>query len=313
MGIALAIAAVAITATVATDVGFGIAEGKKQEELKSAIKNAKSAIDRANQFYREVYKIVKTRLEHLKQSMRKLPPDVIDKINEDLRLNLNDPDKVINEVASVFGMAQNVTALTELVANSLTITGLAAADGVVAEIATVAGEVSAVFAVVGFGLSLYNGIKTLDKLNEAIDKVNKKKKEAEDAMQKMKTSLDGLMKTLGISIGSYETLRDISNDWAQLAENFHKYSLAFYYAMTGFAMGKKQRDVVSFLQSKGSVPLKDDVLALALLMEQNILQMMKDGKNDEQIINFYAKENPKEGLRFVMDPFFVSTLREFSK
>merc|ERR1712038_1717423 len=105
-------------------------------------------------------------------------------------------------------------------------------------------------------------------------------------MAKMKKALDGLLSALHLQVGSYETLRDISNDWSKLAENFDKYCTAFYYAMTGFAMGKSQAQVNQFITGRGSPALKDDVLALAKLVVENILQMMKEGKTDEQIINY---------------------------
>ena len=311
MGVGIAIAAVAITATVASDIAFSVEEDKKEKELKAAIASAQAAINSANDFYQNVYKIVKTRLDHLKQSMRKLPPDVVDKLNQELQLNLNDPNKVMKDVGLALGITQGVVGVVQLVSAGLTTAGIVAADGIIADIGAVAGAAGAVLAVAGFGLTLYNGITALNKLNDAIDKVNGKRQQAQDAMSKMKKSLDGLLSALKLKVGSYETLKDISNDWAKLAENFDKYSTAFYTAMTAFAMGKSQADVNAFLTQRGSPTLKDDVLALAKLIEQNILQMMRDGKTDEQIINYYAKENPHEGLRFVLDPYFVSTLHPY--
>ncbi|CAB4016835.1 Hypothetical predicted protein [Paramuricea clavata] len=313
MGIGIAIAAIAVAATVASDVGFGVAEEKKQDELKSALDQAHSAINSANDFYKNVYKIVKTRLEHLKQSMRKLPPNVIAKLNKDLVLNLNNPDKVVEGIGKALGITQTAVGMVGLVTGAFTSAGLAAADSVVATVAEVAGAAGAVLAVAGFGLSLYTGITELNKINDAIDKVNGKRQKAENAMKQMKNSLDGLLKALGITVSSYESLRDISNDWVQLATNFDRYATSFYDAITGFAMGKTQSEVVSFLKQRASVHLKDDVLSLAKLIEENILQMMRGGKNDEQIVNFYAKETPNEGLRFVMESYFVSTLREYAK
>lgn len=312
MGVGIAIAAVAITATITADIAFSVEEDKKQKELKAAIASAQTAINSANDFYQNVYKIVKTRLDHLKQSMRKLPPDVVDKLNQDLQLNLSDPNKVMRDVGLALGITQGVVGVVGLVSSGLTTAGVAAADGIVADIGAIAADAGAVLAVVGFGLTLYNGITALNKLDDAIDKVNGKRQQAVDAMSKMKKSLDGLLSALKLKVGSYETLKDISNDWAKLAENFDKYSTAFYTAMTGFAMGKSQAQVNAFLTQRGSPTLKDDVLALAKLIEQNILQMMREGKTDEQIINYYAKENPHEGLRFVLDSYFVSTLRPYA-
>lgn len=310
MGICIAIAAVAVTATIASDIAFSVEEDKKQKELKSAISQAQSAINSANDFYKNVYNIIKTRLDHLRQSMRKLPPDVVDKLNEELKLNLSNPDEVIKDVSLALTIGQTVAGIAGLVSGGLTTAGIAAADGIVADIGVVAGAAGAVFAVAGFGLTLYNGITELNKLNDAIHKVHAKKSEAKNVEKKMKNSLDDLMKRLGVQV-DYKSLKDISNDWAKLAENFDKYSTAFYTAITGFAKGKSESQVKAYLESRGSPSLKDDVLSLAKIIEESILQMMKDGKTDEQIINFYAKENPKEGLRFVMDAYFVSTLRSY--
>lgn len=313
MGICLAIAAVAVAATIASDVAFSVEEDKKQKELTSAISKAQTAINSANNFYNDVYKLIKTRLDHLKQSIRKLSPDVVDKLNEDLKLNLSNPDKVIKDVGLALTIDQTVVGVAGLVSGGLTTAGIAAADGIIADIGVVAGAAGAVLAVAGFGLSLYNGITALNKLNDAIDKVNSKRHQADDAVKKMKNSLDDLLKRLGLKVGSYESLGDISNDWNKLAENFDRCSTAFYFAMNGFAAHKSEAQVKDFLKGRGCLTLKDDVLALAKIIEQSILQMMKDGKTDEQVINFYAKENPKEGLRFLMDPYFVSSLRPFAK
>ena len=235
----------------------------------------------------------------------------LEKLNDELKLNLSNPNEVVKDVGLALTIGQTVAGITGLVASGLTSAGIAAADGIIADIGAVAGAAGSVLAVAGFGLTLYNGITALNKLNDAIDKVNDKRHKAEDAEKKMKDSLDDLLKRLGLKVGSYENLKDISNDWAKLAENFDKYSTAFYNAMTGFAAGKSESQVGDFLKARGSPTLKDDVLALAKIIEQNILQMMKDGKTDEQIINFYAKENPHDGLRFLMDSYFVSTLRTF--
>lgn len=313
MGVGIAIAAVAVAATVASDVGFAVAESNKQDELEDASKKAKAAVNSVNDLYQNVYKVIKTRLEHLKQSMTKLPPDVVDKLNQDLKLNLNDPAKAVQCAGWALGGSSLVVGVAGLVSSGLVTAELAAADGVIAEIGAVAGDVIPVLAFAGFGLSLYNGITGLEKLNDAIDNVNKRRQDAENAMAKMKASLDGLLKSMKLQVGKYEQLKNISDDWAKLAANFDKQSTAFYYAITGFAMGKSQAQVHDFIRNRGSVDLRDDILALAKLIQGNILDMMKQGKTDEQIINFYAKENPHEGLRFLMDPFFVSTLRAFIK
>ena len=251
MGIGIAIAAIAIAATVASDIGFSVEESKKQDQLQSAISQAQSAISNANYFYNNIYKIVKTRLKHLKQSMRKLPGNVVHKMNEQLTLNLNDPDKVMKDVGLALDITQGVVGLTALVTSGLTAAGFAAADGVVASISAVAGAAGAVLAVAGFGITLYNGIKELDKLDHAIDKVNKKRDQADDSLNEMKNSLDGLKRKLGLTEDSHQTLKDVSEDWSKLAKNFDKYSTSFCTAMQAFAMGKDESRVKGSLKVRG--------------------------------------------------------------
>ena len=80
--------------------------------------------------------------------------------------------------------------------------------------------------------------------------------------------------------------------------------------MTGFAK-KYKSEVKDFISSRGYVSLKDDVLDLAKIIDEDIFDQMRKGKTDEQIINYYAKENPHDGLRFLLDPFFVESLRVY--
>ena len=224
-------------------------------------------------------------------------------------LNLNNPDQVLKDVGYALGAGQAVAGIAGLVSYGLTSAGMAAADGIVADIGAAAGAAGAALAVVGFGLTLYSGITALKKLNDATDKVNTRRRKAEDAEAKMKKALDSILRALHLQMGSYENLKKISDDWSKLANNFDTYSTAFDYAITGFAMGKNEAQVKQFVMERGSPSLNDDILVLARLIEENILDMMRQGKKDEEIINYYAKENPKEGLRFVMNEYFISTLR----
>ncbi|KAL9964475.1 hypothetical protein ACROYT_G028121 [Oculina patagonica] len=227
MGIHIAIAAVAITATAASTILFSVEKDKKQKQLEEAVGNAQAKIDEVNDFFQNVYNVVKYRLDNLRQRLWTLPSDVVDNLNQELKLNCSDPDKVWNA-------------------------GIATADGIAANI-------GAVLAVVGFGLTLYNGVIPLKKRDGAIENVNGKGRQAEDAMADMKKSLDGLLATLGLKEGSYETVKDMSfDDWA----NFDPCGI------TGFALG----------EDKDTPSLKGDVPALAKLIEENIAEMNATGK-----------------------------------
>lgn len=313
MGICLAIAAIAMAATAAADIGFTIAEGKKQEELKKDISIAQSKIDEANKFYQTVYNVVKARLCHLKQSLQKLPHDVVKSLEKELQEDMpGNPSQFVQALGKALGIDQLICNLTSLTAELLTTSGLAAAEGIIAELGEVAGAAGSVFAVIGFGFTLYNGIKAMEELNAAIEKVKSTQKKAENVMEKMKKSLDSLISSLGLKIQSYDTLISVSNDWAKLAENFDKYSTAFSTAMQGFAMGKTQKEINAHLrESHNCLQLKDDVLVLAKVIEEDILQMMRQGKTDEQIISFYLTEHPRKGLHFQLEAYFLSTLRSF--
>lgn len=167
--------------------------------------------------YQNIYNVVKTRLVNLRQSAWKLPSDVVDKLNQEMKLNTSDPDKVWEYAGLILSITEGVVGELGLVFVGLASAGIAAAGGLVADI-------GAVLAVAGFGLTLYNGVTPQKKRDEAIDKVNGKGQQAEDAMADMKKSLDGLLATLGLKEGSYETLNDMSfDDWA----NFDRCSTAF--------------------------------------------------------------------------------------
>ena len=310
MIIGITIAAVAAAATVAYNVCFFIAEREKQEELKLAIYEAQSAIDSANDLYQNVYKVVNSRLELLKQSMTRMPIVVVKKLNQVLNLNVNDPDKAVQYAGWALGGTSALVSVADLVSIGLVFAKLAAADGVVAGIGAVSSGVMPLVAVAGFGLTLYDSITKLEKLNEAIGEVNKKKQDADRAVTEMKDSLDRLLKSLDLRVGKYQQLKDISDDWVNLAKNFDKHSTAFYFAIKAFAGGMSQAQVHCFLRSRDLPDLQDDILLLAKLIQENIVDMMCQGKTDQDVINFYAKENPHEGLRFVLDPYFVSTLRD---
>ena len=311
IGIAVAIAVTATVATVGADIGFSVEEKKKQEELKRDVERAQTSASNAKSFYEDIYKVVRSRLVKLQQSMKKLPARVVDKLGSALTLDLNEPE-AIQYAGWALGGGSAVTGIVTSVTSYLLSTEAFAANDILASIGAVASAAGAVIAVAGFGLTLYNGITELKKLDDAIHKVNEKWQQAEDAIKKMQDSLNVLLKSMHLEAGSYQRLKEISNDWYTLSKNFDEYSTSFYYAVTGFAMGKTQAEVKIFLNSRGAVGLKDDVLVLAKLIQQNIFDMMKNGKTDEQIINYYAKENPHEGLRFLMDPFFVDSLRAYN-
>ena len=262
MGIRIAIAAVSITATVATEIVFSVEEGKKQEELEEAISNAHEKIDEANDFYQNVYKDVKTRLDNLRQGFWKLPSDVVDKLNEELILNSSEPDQFWKYAGLVLGITESVVVLFGLFFVGLASAGIAEADGTVADIGTVV-------AVAGFALTLLNGVTPQRARNEAIDNVNGKQQQAEDAMADMKKSLDGLLTSLGLKAGSYYTLKDISfDDW----DDFNRSSTAFNCRdMTVFSAGEGQSHAANAL-------LRDNVPALAKLIEKNISVMNETGK-----------------------------------
>ena len=146
-----------------------------------------------------MYKVVKNRLEHLKQSISKPPPEVVDNLGQDLNADLKDPDTAVQRAGSVLNKGMRVASITQLVSSALVNTGVAAADGIIADLGAVASDFMPVLVVAEFGLSLYNGITELKHLKDAIKKVNKKRQDAENAVAKIKAALDGLL-TAGFSV-----------------------------------------------------------------------------------------------------------------
>ena len=310
MGIGIAIATIiAVVATVTADVAFGVVNSNKQKELEREIEAAQRSATTAQNFYDNTYKVVKSRLEKVQQSMTKLPPNVLDQLGNALSLNLDSP-KSIQYVGWALGGAAVVTGTVASVASVLINTGRAAAQGIVSTIGTVAGAAGLVLAVAGFGFSLYNGITQLNKLNDAIAQVKEKKRKSDEVIQKMQTALDGLLTSMNLRTGNYAKLVEISNDWSKLSKNFDDYSTAFYYAIRRFSKGNNLSQVKQYLAGKNYKSLNDNVLSLAKIMQDEIYDFFRAGRTDSQIVNFYAKENPNEGLRFVLNEFFISTLRE---
>ncbi|KAL9964474.1 hypothetical protein ACROYT_G028120 [Oculina patagonica] len=262
MGIHIAIAAVAITATAASTILFSVEKDKKQKQLEEAVGNAQAKIDEVNDFFQNVYNVVKYRLDNLRQRLWTLPSDVVDNLNQELKLNCSDPDKVWKYAGLILSITEGVVGVLCLFFVGLASAGIATADGIAANI-------GAVLAVVGFGLTLYNGVIPLKKRDGAIENVNGKGQQAEDAMADMKKSLDGLLATLGLKEGSYETVKDMSfDDWA----NFDPCGI------TGFALGEGQSHANYLVIDKDTPSLKGDVPALAKLIGENIAEMNATGK-----------------------------------
>ena len=265
MGFRIAIATVAIFASLASEIAFSVYEDRKQKQLKEAINNAQARIDEANAFYQKVYNGVKTRLDSLRQSPWELPSDVVNKLNEELKLTSGEPEKDRKYASWVLGITGDVVGVVGFVSVGLASAGIAAADGVVA-------DTGAVLSVTEIGLTLYSGITARKKLNEAIDKVNGKQQEAEDAMAEMKNSLDGLLSSLGLEAGSYDTLKDLPlDDWGNLTSVSRP-------GTTNFAIGEGQSHVNVLLRDKDTSNLRDDVPALAKLIEGNISEMNAAGR-----------------------------------
>ena len=312
MGIGIAIAAIATAAAIASDIAFAVETEKRQKRLKDEISKANNAQSSAKTFYNTVYVVVQKSIDELEKNTKTLPKDVVDEIDIELKVDLDEPEVAVTYAGYAVGgtaiIAGSVSGITSAVVKAGKLG--ASALKIVSNIGKIAGRAGTVLAVVGLGFSLYSGITQLKELDNAIDDVVKQRRQFEGTLAKMQQSLDPMLRSMNITAGNYGRLAEIAKDWTKLSENFKKYSNSFYLAMKGYAMGKTKAAVRTYLANRNAVALKDSVLLLAQIIQKEIFDFMREGKTDDQIVDYFANEHPNEGLRFVLDRYFLSNLRD---
>ncbi|CAB4024570.1 Hypothetical predicted protein [Paramuricea clavata] len=168
-----------------------------------------------------------------------------------------------------------------------------------------------VFGAAAFLATIGLGTWSIVELNKALAEVENKQTQVDLYKKSMTKMLDIIVKAAGLPEKKYDGLVKMSKMWKQISGNFDGYQKSLYYAIRGYSM-KKPYDQVKKMVDKESdegLPFPKDGYVLAELLAKGIKAMFDEKKTDQEVINYFATENPEIGLRFVFDEFFISTLR----
>ena len=329
-------------------IGFDVADKKKMDELDEKSQKLKEAVTSASNLYDHVYYLVAVNLDRVKKALDKLPSDMLDKLQQQITSDISDSDaeKAIKTIAKVIGYTVNVAGLgsgilqivrsvrsrraeneepppanpdpfemvplnsenppavpdvessfsrtpkLDRVINGLNIAGI-------------------VFGIAGLATTIGLGVWTLDKLDDAISEVEQKQEQVTAYQKAMEKALESVVEEAGLPAKNYSQLTTMAATWKKISENFDSYQKAMDYAIRGYFLDRSF-DAIKKLVERYSDPgksLPDDGYPLAKTLADDIRYMFGQKKTDKQIVAFFATENPKIGLRFVFDEFFISSLR----
>ena len=171
-----------------------------------------------------------------------------------------------------------------------------------------------VFGVAGLGVTIGLGVWTLDKLKDAIKDVKAKQTQVTAFQSAMEKALDPIAEEAGLPTKSHSQLTSMAKVWKKISEEFDSYEKSTDYAIRGCFMKKSLADIKAMVAEYGDKgkTYPDDVYPLAKTLADDIKYMFDQKKTDQEIAAFFATENPKVGLRFVFDEFFISSLRWIS-
>ena len=100
-----------------------------------------------------------------------------------------------------------------------------------------------VFEVAGLVTTIGLGVWTLDKLNKAIDDVEKKQTQVTKFQTAMEKVLDEIVTAAGLPAKSYDDLTKMAATWKKISENFDSYEKALYYAIRGYFLKEPLDDI----------------------------------------------------------------------
>ena len=199
---------------IAAGAGFGAAEQAKMDELKTESDNLSSAAKAAGDLYDHTYYMVAVNLQHVKQSVDKLPTDFMDKVQDDINSITKETDgvKAVALMGKIFGYtgaaAGTLSGIIKIVRkirakrqankepeptnendpespwedqpggeSTPTPAETLPETTTTNRLLTGLDVAAAVFAIGGLAVTVGLGIWTLEKLNEAIDNVKSKMKD----------------------------------------------------------------------------------------------------------------------------------------
>ena len=168
-----------------------------------------------------------------------------------------------------------------------------------------------VFGIAGLVVTIGLKVWTLEKLNDAISDVEKKQKQVDAFRKAMTDALDSLVKDAALPEKSYDRVTKMASTWKKISENFDSYEKSLYYAIRGYFQKKSLDDIKAMVskESDAGKPFPDDGYPLAKALANDIKYLFSQKKSDREVITFFATENPKIGLRFVFQKYFIGSLR----
>ena len=329
-------------------IGFGVAEQNKMDDLNSKAEKLKNDVNTAGNLYDHIYYLVAVNAKRVKKALDKLPSDMLDKLQKDITddISASKAEEAIKTMAKVLGYVGDAAGLssgllqvvryfrtrkakgeepTEPIEDPFEYVPL---DGSEPPAVTepessftktpkldrainglnIAGIV---FGVAGLATTIGLGVWTLDKLNKAIDDVEKKQTQVSKFLKAMQDALDPIVEAAGLPAKSYADLTTMAATWKKISENFDSYEKAMYYAIQGYFLKKSLDDIKKMVakQSDAGKSFPDDAYPLAKTLADDIKYEFDKKKTDKEIVSFFATDNPKISLRFVFDEFFISSLR----
>ena len=337
--------------SIGAGAGFSVAEQNKIDELQDKSDKLKDAVRTSSNLYDHVYYEVAVSLSRAKKSLEKLPSDLLKTLQEQITsdISVGDAERAMNTLAKVLGytgggigLLGGLLTLVRWLRNRKASKGEPEPEtqpDPFEDVPLEGGEVPAVpeaessfpksprltkvinginvagvvFGVAGLATTIGLGVWTLDKLNKAISDVERKQRQVDAFEKAMKRALDPIVESAGLPEKSYGELVTMAHTWRKLSENFDSYEKAMYYAIRGAFMNlprPKIKEMVIKESDKGK-PFPEDGYALTKILAADIKEQFHDNKTDREVVAFFATMNPKVGLRFVFDEFFISSLRWF--
>ena len=335
-------------ANIGAGIGFSVEENKKMDELNDKSATLKTAVTESGNMYDHIYYFVAVNLDRVKKALDKLPSDFLDKVQAQIISGTSegDTEKAIQTVAQVLGYTGAALGVTSGIIKLVIKLRQRKASGQeppepttdpFKEVPLEGGEPpvppepessfsnspkltkfskgldigGVVFGVVGLAATIGLGIWTIEKLNKAISDVEKKQKQVDAFKKAMTDALDIMIKDSGLPQKSYDGLTKMAATWKKISENFDSYEKSLYYAIRGYFLKKSLDEIKAMVtkESDAGKPFPDDGYPLAKTLADDIKYLFSQKKSDKEIVAFFATENPKIGLRFVFDEFFISSLR----
>lgn len=169
-----------------------------------------------------------------------------------------------------------------------------------------------VFSALGLGATIGLGVWTVNKLEDAISDVEKKQKQVSAFRKDMERVLDEVVTDAGLPPKNYEKLKELATTWKKISQHFESYETRMDYAIQGYFMHKSLDEVKAMVKGHTDAsdkPFPEDAYPLAKILADDIRDQFVAGKTDKEVINYFATDNPKVGLRFVFSGFVIGSLR----